>query len=285
MGGATARSLLSQGADVRVLTRNPASPAATALAELGAEPLEADADSVESLHDAFRGVDGVFNVQPAFDSRGRHQADEEIQQGENVAEAVRRTGITHVVFGSAGTGEPSGIAHFDTKLEIEASLRSACPLVTVLRPAPFMELMTDPSFAPALSTWGAEPRVVGWDTPIPWVATDDVGVVAAKALLHPDQLGGRTWHLASDVASLREASALFKAVTGHPPRRIPIPVWLFSLMVGKELPRMWAYFRDHGESLRLDPATLRSVHPAALSLEQWLRRSHAPDRDESPAPA
>lgn len=136
-----------------------------ALAAGGAENVLANMASADSLAQAFAGADGVFNVQPAFDARGRYHFDIEVQQGKAVAEALRRAGIGHVVYGSAGTGEHTGIPHFDAKIEIEAALRSACPRVSVLRPAPFMELMTDADYMPQFSTWGVEPKVTGWDTP------------------------------------------------------------------------------------------------------------------------
>jgi uncharacterized protein YbjT (DUF2867 family) len=232
--------------------------------------------SVESLVGAFRGVEGVLNVQPAFDARGRHRLEEELRQGTNVAQALREAGVGHVVYGSAGAGEPTGIPHFDVKLQVEAALRSSCPKVTVLRPAPFMELMTDPAFVPHLSTWGAEPKVVGWDTALPWVAVEDIGAVAARALLRPEELGGRELALAGDIRSLREARRLFASITGRAPRGVPVPVWLFRKMAGDELVRMWSFLRDLGEAKQLDPAVLRSIHPEALTLEAWLRANQAP---------
>ncbi len=271
MGGAAARKLLARGHKVRVLSRNPDSAAVRALTAAGGESVYANMASAESMARAFTGADGVFNVQPAFDSRGRYHFDIEVQQGKAVAEALSRAGIGHVVYGSAGTGKHTGIPHFDAKIEIEAALRSACPRVTVLRPAPFMELMTDADFAPQLSTWGVEPKVTGWDTPKPWIAVDDIGEVAALAFSRPDELGGRELFLAGDVLSLREARQLFIAITGRAPRGFALPVWLFRRMVGSELVQMWTFIRERGGDLQLNPALLRSVHPAAFTVERWMR--------------
>ena len=55
----------------------------------------------------------------------------------------------------------------------KSSSRRTCDMglpVTVVRPGPFMELMTDKAFYPALAVWGAMPKVVGWELPVPWVA-------------------------------------------------------------------------------------------------------------------
>jgi uncharacterized protein YbjT (DUF2867 family) len=274
MGGATARKLLARGHKVRALTRNPDSAPVRALAAAGSEIVLADMASAESLAQAFAGADGVFNVQPAFDARGRYHFDVEVQQGNTVAEGLRQAGIGHVVYGSAGTGKRTGVPHFDAKIEIEAALRSACPKVTVLRPAPFMELMTDPGFMPRFSTWGVEPKVTGWDTPKPWICLDDIGEVAALAFSRPGDLGGRELFLAGDVLSLREARHLFATITGHTPRGVALPVWLFRWMVGDELVQMWTFIRERGSDLKLDPTFLRSVHPGALTVEQWIRNRH-----------
>ncbi len=274
-GGATARALLKRGHAVRALTRNPDSMAARRLSSLGATLVHADMSSVESLVHAFTGTQGVFSVQPAFDTRGRHRFAEELQQGTNVARALQQSGVDHVVFGSAGTGVPTGIPHFDVKLQIESAFRASCPRVTVLRPAPFMELMSDPAYAPQFSTWGVEPKVMGWDTPIPWIAVDDIGEVAARVLVQPD-VGRDELFLAGDIRSLRESRDLFTVITGRSPRRVPIPRWLFTRMVGNELVQMWSFIRERGAELRLDPAVLRSIHPDALTVEQWIRRTCAP---------
>lgn len=271
-GGATARALLARGHTVRALTRDPGSDPAAALARLGAEAARADMDDVGSLVAAFDGADGVFSVQPAFDARGRHRADEERTQGLNVARALGEAGVLHVVYSSAGTGAPgSGVPHFDVKLEIEAALRAACPSVTVLRPAPFMELLVDPSFAPPLSTWGVEPKVVGWDTALPWVAVRDVGSAAATALRRPEEFGGREVFLSADAASLREARAAYREAAGRPPRRVPLPVWAFRAIAGDEMVRMWAYMRDDPSMAAFDRSPLHAMVPEALTLEDWLR--------------
>ncbi len=75
-GGATARELLAAGFRVRVLTRNPDSPAAQALAGLGAEIGRGDMEDAQSLDAATKDAHGVFSVQrpeaDGSDSERRH---------------------------------------------------------------------------------------------------------------------------------------------------------------------------------------------------------------------
>ena len=245
-GGSTVRQLLERGVSVRALTRDPNSDAAIVLGELGADVVEADMDSESTLRQGFEGVSRLFNVQPAYDNRGRYQGELELSQGAAVASAAGAAGVSHVVQLSAGRGELTGIPHFDAKLTIRQGLEDQGITVTALHPGPFMELMVDPTFAPALSVWGVEPRIVGWDRPLPWVALDDIGRSAADALTQPIPDAGETIELIGDLRSLRECRRLLTDA-GRRPRRAPIPTWLFKAMVGDEFIEMWRWITELDE--------------------------------------
>ena len=62
-GGAVARRLLAQGWNVRALTRRPRGRPAGALADMGAEVVQADMDDPGTLGRAFDGAAGVYCVQ------------------------------------------------------------------------------------------------------------------------------------------------------------------------------------------------------------------------------
>lgn len=259
-GGATVRHLLAAGAPVRALTRDPAGTAGRALLEAGADVVAADMDDDVSLARALEGADRVFNVQPAYDARGRYHGDVELAQGAAVARAAGDVGVTHVVQMAAGRGRPTGLPHFDAKLTIRRGFEDEGITVTALHPGPFMELMTDPGFAPALSVWGVEPRIVGWDRPLPWVAVDDIGRVAAEALTGPVPSGGREVELIGDLRSLRECRQLL-ADDGRRPRRVPVPTFVFRAMVGSEFIDMWTWITT------LDDIT---VTPGLVDVPTWI---------------
>lgn len=70
-GGSTARELLSKGAKVHALVRNPSSDAAKELESLGAVLFTGDFDDVTAIKAATAGVDGVFlNTFPSFTDPG-----------------------------------------------------------------------------------------------------------------------------------------------------------------------------------------------------------------------
>ena len=160
-GGAVTRSLLSAGWKVRALTRRPDRRKARVLAELGADVVRADMNDPDSLRAAFGGAHGVYSVQNGLKSG----FDREVTQGRNVADAAGDVGVRHVVYGSAGTGEPTGVPSWDAKLAVEEHMRHLGLPFTILRGMAFMELMTDPSFFPAVGTWNIWPKLVGDDRP------------------------------------------------------------------------------------------------------------------------
>jgi uncharacterized protein YbjT (DUF2867 family) len=265
-GGSTVRHLRERGVEVRALTRDPTGPSGDALRELGAEVRRADMDEEQSLQEALGGVRRLFNVQPAYDQRGRYQGAAELAQGETVARAAAAVGVDHVVQLSAGRDEPTGIPHFDAKLTIREGFEGRGITVTALHPGPFMELMVDRSFAPALSVWGVEPRIVGWDRPVPWVAVDDIGQRAADALIGPVPDSSVSVQLIGDLRSLRDCRRLLTEA-GRPPRRVPIPTWLFRAMVGDELVQMWRWLTEIDEI---------PVTPGLLDVPAWIDQQARP---------
>lgn len=272
-GGAAARELLKRGWHVRGVTRNPDSDKASALAKLGAEVFQADMEDRDSLESAFYGFRRVLSVQNWVTSG----VEGEMRQGKAVAEVARSFGIEHLVYISAGTGDQdTGIPHFENKIVVEDYMRTLGLPFTILRPTPFMELLSEAEFYPALATWGAEPKVLGWDTPIPWVAVHDIGVAIANIFDDPGTWVGRDVSLCGDIKTLGESRTIFTAIDGKKPLRIPLPLWLFSKIAEEEFIKMWEWMDDwvtksgvHG--LRAIRDSSREVCPEMLDMASWLK--------------
>jgi uncharacterized protein YbjT (DUF2867 family) len=113
-GGQVVRNLLDQGWRVRAVTRTPQSKKAVALKALDVEVVKADLEDKATLESAFEGAYGVYHMQPPV--LGRIEV--EIRQGRNAAEAAKKTGVRHVVYGSAGPGHTkTGIEQWDAKID------------------------------------------------------------------------------------------------------------------------------------------------------------------------
>lgn len=268
-GGAVARSLLNTGWHVRALTRNANSQKAHALSALGAEVVQGDMNDRRALQSAFREAYGVFSVQNPLISG----LENEVKQGKLVADVAKETDIQHLVYGSAGTGKPTGIGSWDSKLQIEAHMKALGIPSTILRPMAFTDLMTDKGFYPAVSTWHLMPKLMGSDRPVGWIGTDDVGIIAAKAFAAPDQFIGQEIKLASDVKTIDESRSIYRQVMGKNPPRFPMPVWMFRRFVGEDLITMWQWLSAN--EIDLDTQRTHAIHPEVLSVEAWLRKQKA----------
>jgi uncharacterized protein YbjT (DUF2867 family) len=273
MGGATTRELLKRGWHVRAVTRNLSSNKALALANLGTEVFQADMDDWDSLKAAFEGYRRVFSVQNWTTSG----VDGEVRQGKLVAEVAQSAQVEHLVYGSAGTGNPHlGIPHFDSKIEVEAHMRELGIPFTIVRPMPYMELLSEKEFYPAMGAWGVYPKILGWDTPLPWVAVRDIGIAIANIFDAPETWTGRDVNMCGDVKTLDECRTIFTAIDGKKPFRLPLPPWLFGKMAEDEFIQMWEWMVDYlaelGHQGLLEIAeNSREVCPELLDLESWLK--------------
>lgn len=267
-GQQVARHLVKDGWKVRGLTRKPTGEKAAPLRQMGVEVVQADLENMASLESAFKNAYGVYNMQAPVPGK----IEIEIRQGKNVAEAARRAGIRHLVYGSAGPGTTkTGIEQWDSKIEIANAMKSMGLPLTILRPMAFMELMTDATYYPAASTWYTMPKLAGWDTRIPWLSVQDLGAIAAQAFAQPEKYIGKDVPLASDVQSLAEARRLYKEVRGREPATFPMPMFLFKLFVGQDIPNMWRWLASH--PVNLDTTQTRQMHPQAMTVGTWLRQT------------
>jgi uncharacterized protein YbjT (DUF2867 family) len=270
-GGAVTRHLLAEGWQVRALTRKPESTAARDLAAHGAVVIRADMDDPDTLSNAFRDARSVYSVQNPMISG----LDAEVAHGRKVADAAKRAGVQHLVYGSAGVGAPgTGVGSWESKLEVQRHMEGLGLPVTVLRPMAFMELMTDRGFYPPVSMWHLMPKLMGGDRPIPWICVGDLGAVAACVFAQPDRFIGADLPLAGDVKSIDQCRAIWREVTGRQPRRVPMPVWMFERFVGSDLPTMWRWLRTG--HVEIDLTTTRAILPDVLDVRAWLEQVRPP---------
>lgn len=277
VGGATSRELLNRGWHIRAVTRNPDSDKSLALKKLGAEIFEGDMGNRSSLEASFKGFKKVFSIQNPWISG----VEGEVQQGKLVGEIAKEAGVNHFVFSSAGFGEDgTGISHFQNKVEIENHLRTLGLPTTIIRPGPFMELLVNKDFFPSMSTWGAEPKVLGWHTPKPWVAVRDIGIATADIFENPNNWIGREIILMGDVKTLAECKELLHFYSGKRPLGIPIPVKLFEKIVNKDLVLMWEWMAnmhreigDQGIMKMVEES--RVIFPDLQDIESWLEKKYS----------
>jgi uncharacterized protein YbjT (DUF2867 family) len=220
-----------------------------------------------SLRAAFEGAHGVYSVQNGLKSG----FDEEVTQGRNVAQAAKDVEVRHVVYGSAGTGEPTGVPSWESKLAVEEHMRQLDVPFTILRAMAFMELMTDPAFFPAVGTWNIWPKLMGDDRPVPWLSVEDLGEIAEKTFADPDRFVGMDLRLAGDLQTLAQCRRMYAEIMGRGPRSFPMPMWMFDRFTKRDLTTMWRWCRTG--PVPLDTSPTHAILPSALTVRQWLERT------------
>jgi uncharacterized protein YbjT (DUF2867 family) len=265
-GGQVVHHLLNQGWRVRAITRNPGGKKAITLKERGAEVVRADLEDPASLESAFANAYGLFNMQAPISGK----IEVEIRQGGNAAKAAKKTGIRHLVYGSAGPGHiKTGIEQWDAKIEVTKTMKELGLPLTVLRPMAFMELMIDPTYYPQSSTWYTMPKFAGTERKIPWLSVQDLGAITAKAFANPDEYIDRDLRLAADAQSIAECREIYREVRGKYPPRFPMPLFLFRKFVGQDVLNMWRWLRTN--PVDLDTSQTYEVHPEVMTVRTWLR--------------
>ncbi|MYW05688.1 NmrA family NAD(P)-binding protein [Streptomyces sp. SID3343] len=228
-GGATARALLARGIPVRALVRDPSTPRARAVEELGAGLFVGDLTEPATLEAAVDGVRAVFSVQmPAYTEQGFDFAGE-VSQADNLMTTARAAGVKQFVQSStSGVGahvEAPGWAEgrwavmeapLGTKAAIQDRLRELdFPYWTLLKPSFFME-----NFEPAMRFYfprgveGGLVTVVKPSTHLALVAAEDVGRAAAAAISAPAEFHRVELELAGDYLTMTEIAEILSRAMG-----------------------------------------------------------------------
>jgi uncharacterized protein YbjT (DUF2867 family) len=248
-GSAAVRHLRERGLTVSALVRS-SDDAADRLQ--GARPVVADPADPASVEHALQGVRSLVVVIDEADSGPRAR----LHEGRAVADAARRAGVAQVVY-IAGSGTDHHQVSCDRSREIEHHMHELGLPLTVLRPVTLMEeiawywLNRFPSGLELATPY--EP-----DLPLPLVAADDVGAVAALAVADPELFAGhRTVTVAGDETTPRRiADDLTRALD----ERVQLTevqvegVFMFPDAVGHASDLEW----------------LREAYPPLQSLREWL---------------
>jgi uncharacterized protein YbjT (DUF2867 family) len=251
------------------LARRTDSDAARALTELGADVVAADLDDPESLRAAFTGVDGVFAMttpllRPGYELR----IDLEVTHGHAIADAAAAASVPHVVYSSVGGAERhTGIPHFDSKRDIEEYLVAQGLSTTFVRPVFFMDNFA--LFAPPTMEDGK--LVVRLPLPpgvsLQMITADDIGAVAAAAVLDPDRVTGGSIEIAGDELTGEQIAEAYQHRYDVPARYEPLPIEVLGGDVDQRAMFEWY---AHLPAFQADFAATRALAPGTKTFEQWL---------------
>lgn len=191
-GKVVADRLLSAGAAVRVLVREPGK--GEAWAKLGAEVAVADLGDQAAMGRALDGVKGAWLLLPPFMNAADLLATQRARVAA-IAGALRDSNVQHIVLlSSIGAQHAEGTGPIRALHHAEQALAGVTPRTTWLRAAYFLENWAGSLGALKDSVF---PTFVDPDRPIDMVATADIGRVAADTLLAGGLEGNEIIELAS----------------------------------------------------------------------------------------
>jgi len=213
-GNIVARTLLDKGAKVRVIGRS--ADRLQALVAKGADSFVADLTDVSSLAKAFEGAKGAYIMLPPNFTTPDYRAYQD-RVTDTIAAALRSAGITHVVtLSSIGADKPDrtgpvlGLRYLEEQLNHISDLH-----VLHLRAGYFMENTL--AQVGIIQKMGMSLGPLRPDLKLSMIATEDVGVVAADALLRLDfhQKNTRELQGQRDLSMNEVAQIIGKAI-GNP---------------------------------------------------------------------
>ena len=213
-GHIVATRLLEAGQKVRVVGRSR--ERLQHFAEQKAEIAVADLRDESAVITAFSDATAVFAMIPPSLTSQNYRAEQD-QTSDALAKAIRTTGVPNVVFLSSvgadkpdGTGPVAGLHYMEERLNEIAGLNALH-----LRPAYFMENTL--AQVTAIRLMGSPAGPLHADLRIPMIATRDIGVAAADALLKLDFRGkhSKELHGERDI-SYNEVTSLIGKAIGRP---------------------------------------------------------------------
>lgn len=299
MGSSVVRRLLAtRDADVAVLTRDPGSAKAVALAEFGAGRVRLVPGDLDDPHSLTRALDGIGRVFANTDFFATAEVHGEYRQGVGLLEAARAAGVDRFIWSSlddaaALTGGTNPVPHYDAKAAVAAyiqlmrsdeTMRRAADgwytsHVSILTTAPYFEnlprgLPPRPGPLPDGRDGLIFELALG-DGRWPLIALDDIAWFAGHMFDDWQGWGARDLAVVAEGLTGAEIAATFEKVTGRPAAYRPVPPDVLTDAipgVGHDFAAMFRFFQERDLFARdRDVAGLRALHPALLSFEAWLR--------------
>jgi uncharacterized protein YbjT (DUF2867 family) len=193
VGSQVVRELLSRGAQVTVLTRDPAKAAKL---PAGVKAVSGDLSTVETVKRVFKGFDGVFLVNTVSPT--------EIYEGLLSVCALREENIKRLVYLSVQDADKAAwLPHFGGKVGVEEAVKRSGIPSTILRPNNFYQ--NDYWFKDVILQHGVYPQPLG-SVGLNRVDVRDIAEAAAIALTTSGH-EGQTYDLVGPEAFTGEATA------------------------------------------------------------------------------
>ncbi|WP_227272373.1 NmrA/HSCARG family protein [Roseobacter weihaiensis] len=265
-GGAVAHHLLQNGHAVRALTRSPDKPAAQALAQKGAELVQADLEDRASLDEALKGAAGLYSVQDFLEAG----VEAEVRQGKNLTAAAAASDVEHIVYTGASTMDRNtGVPHLDSKWIIETEIRNSGKPWTVFRPAAFMDNWEWER--ESIEESGAIHYPMRPEMPYAQIACDDIGRMVVLAFEQPGFWANKAAPITADISTMTEVAETLGRVLGRDVEYRRTSYEEAEQAMGEELMLMFKSFDELG--MDGTPQNLRQWLGEITDFETYLKNA------------
>ena len=221
-GKVVADTLLNEKKQVRLFVRDPKKVAE--FAKRGAEVLAGDIEDVPALTSALKGAEGAFFLLPPPAMTATGVIASRAKLADALVAAVRGSGIKGIVLlSSIGAQHAEGTGIIQTIHYLESHLRQLGINATFLHCAYFLENWL--GMLHPVKTDGVLPAFFSPAKKIPMVATRDIGITAAHALLdNAKHTGNRVIELSGpEDYSTEDVAAVFGKLLNKEVSVFPVP--------------------------------------------------------------
>jgi uncharacterized protein YbjT (DUF2867 family) len=292
-GGGLARAILADpegGFSVRAITRNPGSDAAKALAEAGAEVVQAELDDVASLTAAFAGCHGAFCLTNFWE---HFSPEKEMAQAKNLAEAAKAAGVQHAVWSTLEDVrefvpldddrmptlmEHYKVPHLDAKGASDRFFTEAGVPTTFLLTSFYWDNLLYFGMEPQRGEDGKLVFAVPMgEAKLSGIAAEDIGKCVYGVFKAGDAYVGKTVGIAGEYLTGQEMAAGLTTALGEHVTYYPMPFADYRALGfpgADDLGNMFQFFHDFSDDFmgRRDVDFSRSLNPELLTFEAWLKK-------------
>ncbi|SLN30801.1 NAD(P)H azoreductase [Roseovarius albus] len=220
-GSVAAQSLIDQGHPVRVIVRSEEK--GTPWKAKGAEVSVAEIMDIDAMTKALEGASGAYFLLPP-DLTNEDFLGDSLKRAEAIVEAAKAARLPHaVILSSVGAQHGDKVGPISTIGQMERLFVATNIPLSAVRPAYFLENIND--LMPAVLQDGVYPSMIlPLDHKIDMVATKDIGLTVADALINPPAVPHRVIELkgAKQYSAKDIAAALSKSL-GRQITPVPVP--------------------------------------------------------------
>src|SRR5450432_299983 len=265
-GAAVIQHLLKNNLPVRALSRTPDSISSQLLISKAVPVVKGDMSDPLSLLNAMKDCYGVFSVQNYFE----YGAEREILYGKNMADAAKKSHISHFVYNSVCNADSNtGVPHFETKYVVEKYIQSIGLPATILRQVKFMENYYIPQVFKGILE-GKLFDSIRAGKKHQMITVDDIGAYVADAFMNPDLYTGQTIGLAGEELTNEEIALSMTRSLGMKIKFSRLPMMIVRIFMDKEMYLMFKWFNEKGFDAQMASTRIKFPAVKPTGLDEWL---------------